>query len=504
MTDAADQRPGIPAPPPALVGGGAPAPDAAAIGLAEGVILALPEPAMLVRRDGIILAVNAAAAHLFATNAAALHGQPLAQWLHDAPDTVATYLAACARTRSPLPGAVRRRAARAVLAGTDYVGGTSDVTNGDGGPSSLVRHAVSGAVVRPAAPGAPAVVLLRFRVSDESSTRFLVLNRQLDELTREVRARRLAESVAREASERLEEQAVELELANHQLQDQAVELEFANQQLQDQAVELEQQIDQVRSYADELAGLNTSLESAATAAEAARVVAVQANRAKSDFLAVMSHELRTPLNAIGGYAELLELGVRGSMNDEQLHDLQRIQRSQRHLLSLINEVLNFARLEAAPLHYAISAVPLDPLLGTLETLITPQLQRQRLEYVYDRGPASLEATADPERLQQVLLNLLSNALKFTPPGGTIRVTADAHDDGVRIQVADTGVGIARDKRERIFEPFVQLDQRLTREHGGVGLGLAISRELVRGMGGDLTVASAPGGGSVFTVRLPAA
>jgi signal transduction histidine kinase len=159
----------------------------------------------------------------------------------------------------------------------------------------------------------------------------------------------------------------------------------------------------------------------------------------------------------------------------------------------------------------------------LEALIAPQVRSQGLRFVYERPAPSVVARADPEKLQQVLLNLLSNAVKFTPPGGTVSLTAErtseppgklpgertggttreAGDAQVLIRVRDTGIGIAADHLERVFEPFVQLDQRLTRSHEGVGLGLAISRDLVRGMGGELTAESAPGRGSTFTVTLPA-
>jgi signal transduction histidine kinase len=340
------------------------------------------------------------------------------------------------------------------------------------------------------APGQPALVVLRFRAGEGASSRFALLNRQLDALTREVQARRAAEAALREA--------------NARLRDQALELELANQQLQDQALELEHQIEQARVVADELARANAGLAAAAAAADEARALAEQANRAKTDFLAVMSHELRTPLNAIGGYAELIELGVRGPVTEAQRDDLGRIRRSQRHLLALINEVLNFARLEAGQVRFSMDAVPLDPLLGGLEALIAPQVRSQGLRFVYERPAPSVVAWADPEKLQQVLLNLLSNAIKFTPAGGTVSLTAEvtrdrardhtgeptgvptggptreAADAQVRIRVRDTGIGIAADRLEHVFEPFVQLDQRLTRLHEGTGLGLAISRAPGRG------------------------
>jgi PAS domain S-box-containing protein len=239
-------------------------------------------------------------------------------------------------------------------------------------------------------------------------------------------------------------------------------------------------------------------------AEGARAVADTANRAKSDFLAMMSHELRTPLNAIGGYAELIELGVRGPVTPEQRVDLARLQKSQRHLLGLINGVLSYAKIDAGAVTYDVVDVPLDEALATCEALVAPQVRAKGLVLHHAGCAPDVRVRADREKVQQILLNLLSNALKFTAGGGRIAVTCDAAtaDGTVRIAVADTGEGIAPDKLERVFEPFVQVDTRLTRMQEGTGLGLAISRELARGMGGDLTAASAPGVGSTFTLTLP--
>jgi PAS domain S-box-containing protein len=239
-------------------------------------------------------------------------------------------------------------------------------------------------------------------------------------------------------------------------------------------------------------------------AEAARAEAEAANRAKGEFLAVMSHELRTPLNAIGGYAELMELGLRGPVTDQQRADLARIRQSQRHLLGLINQVLSYTRVDAGAVRYELTDVAVAEALASAEALVLPQVRARGLAYVLGACPAGLAARADRDKLQQVLLNLLSNAIKFTEPGGELRVACAARGAGVAISVADTGIGIAADKLSSVFEPFVQADQRLTRPHEGVGLGLAISRDLARGMGGDLTAESTPGEGSTFTLVLPAA
>ena len=255
----------------------------------------------------------------------------------------------------------------------------------------------------------------------------------------------------------------------------------------------------------------------------ARRAAEAANRAKSEFLTVMSHELRTPLNAIGGYAELVELGIHGPVTDAQRTALARIQQSQRHLLGLIAGVLDYARVEAGAVTYRLVDVPVGAAVAEAEVLVAPQLRAKGLGYAWSGAPPELRVRADREKLQQILLNLLGNALKFTQARdgapGQIAVAcsvepgtegdgggaADGSPDArVRLHVRDTGEGIAPDALERIFEPFVQADQRLTRPHAGVGLGLAISRDLARGMGGDLTAESEVGVGSTLTLTLPAA
>ena len=242
-------------------------------------------------------------------------------------------------------------------------------------------------------------------------------------------------------------------------------------------------------------------ERARAEAESARAEAETANRAKGEFLAVMSHELRTPLNAIAGYAELIALGIRGPVTVEQQEDLHRIQTSQRHLQGLINEVLNYAKLETGRVSYDLTAVRVGAALQGAEALVAPQAQAKGLSLAPVDCPPTLVALADAEKLQQILVNLLSNAVKFTESGGHIRMSGEVDGDQVRIRIHDTGIGIPADKLEAIFDPFVQVRANLTRPHEGTGLGLAISRDLARGMGGDLAVESAPGAGSTFTLTL---
>jgi signal transduction histidine kinase len=240
--------------------------------------------------------------------------------------------------------------------------------------------------------------------------------------------------------------------------------------------------------------------------ERAREVADRANHAKSDFLATMSHELRTPLNAIAGYVQLLEVGVYGDLTDPQRETLARVHRSQRHLLRLINDILNLSRIEAGRLDYRLDSVPLCQLVEAVLPMIEPQLAARKVSWSADVSD-DLVARTDREKAAQVLLNLLSNASKFTPPGGRVRVEGgrDAGDaERVVLRVIDTGIGIPRARLADVFEPFVQVDTSRAGRAEGTGLGLAISRDLARGMNGDLTVESEEGHGSTFSLTLPAA
>jgi PAS domain S-box-containing protein len=225
-----------------------------------------------------------------------------------------------------------------------------------------------------------------------------------------------------------------------------------------------------------------------------------ANRAKTEFLAAMSHELRTPLNAIGGYADLLAAGIGGELTEQQKQYLGRIRSSQQHLLGIINDILNFVRLEAGHLRYDIASIPLGDAIDDVTRMMLPQAKAKGLE-VYWTDAEGISVRADRARFEQILLNLLSNAVKFTEPGGRIDITT-SDDDLIRIHVSDTGIGIPAAKLEHIFDPFVQVGRSLTSRHEGAGLGLAISRDLARAMHGDLDVKSIEGAGATFTISLP--
>jgi PAS domain S-box-containing protein len=229
-----------------------------------------------------------------------------------------------------------------------------------------------------------------------------------------------------------------------------------------------------------------------------------ANKAKADFLAAMSHELRTPLNAIGGFAQLMSMGVHGPVSEQQKEDLDRISASQRHLLGIINDILNFSRIEAGRIEYHIVPFDLAATIKSVFDMVQPLALNKSINLVIEDCPPGIMALADISKTEQILINLVSNAVNFTPAGGAITIGCGFVDSGVWVRVRDTGVGIAEDKQETIFEPFVQVGRSFTTGHRGTGLGLAISREMARGMSGDLTVESQPGKGSSFTVWLPMA
>jgi signal transduction histidine kinase len=228
--------------------------------------------------------------------------------------------------------------------------------------------------------------------------------------------------------------------------------------------------------------------------------AQEANRAKTQFLTTMSHELRTPLNAIGGYAELLEMELHGSLNEEQRQDVCRIQKSQRHLLGLINDLLNFAKIESGRIELRDEVIALEDALVDVEVIVAPAINAKQLHYRRERSAGAISCRGDRHKIGQVLLNLVSNAVKFTPSGNDIAIEWSESPTTVQIHVIDSGPGVPPEKQELIFEPFVQLKnhERMTE---GTGLGLAISRELARAMGGDVTVSSVPPGGSRFTLSL---
>lgn len=227
--------------------------------------------------------------------------------------------------------------------------------------------------------------------------------------------------------------------------------------------------------------------------------ALAASEAKSAFLATISHELRTPLNAIIGYASLLEEGIDGTLSSGQQAQLGRIRSSANHLLALIDEVLTFSRVEAGKEVVRADEVELKPLVAQALSMISPVAAEKGLELRDQSENATL--VTDEGKLRQILLNLLSNAIKFSD-GGEITISSELQEDSISISIADSGIGIAPENLERIFDPFWQVEQRSTRRVGGTGLGLSVSRNLARLLGGDVSVESQAERGSTFTVTLP--
>jgi PAS domain S-box-containing protein len=291
-------------------------------------------------------------------------------------------------------------------------------------------------------------------------------------VTRDLTERRAAQERAIENARRL---ATE-EAARSAAEQRAAELRDLTEQLRIQSAELER-----RSHEAETA-----------------------NRAKAEFLAAMSHELRTPLNAIGGYTQLLQMGVSGPITPEQRDHLERIQRSQQHLLGIINDILNFSRIEAGKITYDIHPFPLQEALDAVAPMVSLQARAKHLELQITSCSPSIMALADLPKVEQILVNLLSNAVKFTNEGGKIELTCGADDKRVWIDVRDSGIGIPADQLDSIFAPFVQVGRTLAKPVEGAGLGLAISRDLARALGGDLNVDSQEGAGSTFRLSLPRA
>ncbi|HEU4452805.1 MAG TPA: ATP-binding protein, partial [Longimicrobium sp.] len=258
-----------------------------------------------------------------------------------------------------------------------------------------------------------------------------------------------------------------------------------------------------RYAADDLVLAQELARRAASAVDNARLYedAQEANRAKAGFLATMSHELRTPLNPILGYADLLDLEVAGPLAEAQRQQLRRIQAGARHLLHLIEEILAFSRLEAGREEVHWQETDLGELVREAAALVEPMAGAKGLGFAVRTGDGLEMAETDPGKVRQILLNLLSNAVKFTD-AGEVALTAEAEDGGVVIRVRDTGIGIHPGQAERIFEPFSQVEQAPSRRAEGTGLGLTVSRQLARLLGGEVEVESAIGVGSTFTVRLP--
>lgn len=257
-----------------------------------------------------------------------------------------------------------------------------------------------------------------------------------------------------------------------------------------------------RSLNARVAQRTRELELALEGEQSARKDAEAANRIKTELFARLSHEFRTPLHAVSGYLEILQQNIHGGLTEEQRRDVDRIHQAQEHLLALVNMILDFAKLEGGPIDVSLADIPVEETLCSAEALVAPQFAKKGIAYTRRAGDPGVTAYADREKVQQIVVNLLANAMKFTEPGGSVDIEWRAEDDALLIRIRDTGCGIPKDRIEQIFEPFVQLHAPGSLPTGGTGLGLPISRDLARAMGGDVRATSTLGVGSVFTVSLP--
>jgi PAS domain S-box-containing protein len=257
-----------------------------------------------------------------------------------------------------------------------------------------------------------------------------------------------------------------------------------------------------RSLNARVAQRTRELELALEGEQAARKDAEAANRIKTELFARLSHEFRTPLHAVSGYLEILQQNIHGGLTKEQRRDVERIHQAQEHLMALVNMILDFAKLEAGPIELSMAEIPIEETLRGAEALVFPQFDKKKIAYTHRAGDASLTVFADREKVQQIVVNLLANAMKFTPAGGSVDLDWRLEEDSLLVRVRDTGPGIPADKLEQIFEPFVQLRAPGSVPTGGTGLGLPISRDLARAMGGNVSAVSTVGVGSTFTVTLP--
>jgi PAS domain S-box-containing protein len=257
-----------------------------------------------------------------------------------------------------------------------------------------------------------------------------------------------------------------------------------------------------RSLNARVAQRTRELELALSGEQAARREAEAANRIKTELFARLSHEFRTPLHAVSGYLEILQQNIHGRLTSDQRRDVERIHQAQEHLMALVNMILDFAKLEGGPIELSMAEIPIEETLLATEALVEPQFAKKSIKYTHHAGNPALTAFADREKVQQIILNLLANAMRFTPEGGAVNLDWRVEDDKVLVRIRDTGAGIPAEKTEEIFEPFVQLRAPGTVPSGGTGLGLAISRDLARAMGGDVSVKSTLGRGSAFTLILP--
>jgi len=259
-----------------------------------------------------------------------------------------------------------------------------------------------------------------------------------------------------------------------------------------------------RDYdANDLTTVEALAHRAALAIDSAELYeqALSANRAKGNFLAIMSHELRTPLTAIMGYTDILQAGIAGDLSERQREYLERVMASARHLLQLIDEILTYSRLEVGRERTRYQRVALRSFAEETANLVRPAMLQKRLGFRIETPPDDVVAETDPEKLRQILLDILFNAVKFTAQG-EVRLRVRAERGNVYFEVEDTGIGIRADDLPRVFDPFWQAEEAMTRREGGAGMGLSVALRLTRLLGGDIDVRSTPAQGTCFTVHIP--